>query len=137
MGTKIGLWIDHRKSVIMFISDAGEETKLIISNVEKQRRRTGSSPLRGAFERIKFANDINRKRNFMQHLGVYIDSVIACIKDADSILILGPGEAKNELKRRMEESKLGDKISGIEATGLMTNGQRKSKIRNFFKEQTL
>lgn len=132
MGTKIGLWIDHRKAIILFLTDSGEETRLIVSNVEKQRRRTGSSPLKGAFERIKFANDINRKRNFMEHLGIYFDSVISCIKDADSVLILGPGEAKGELKRRMDEKKLGEKIGGIETAGIMTTGQRETKIRKYF-----
>ena len=30
-----GLWIDHRKAVIVIVTDKGDEIKLIISNVEK------------------------------------------------------------------------------------------------------
>jgi hypothetical protein len=47
MGTKVGLWIDHRKAIVVAVTDKGEETGLIISKVEKQLRRSGTSPLKG------------------------------------------------------------------------------------------
>ena len=34
MKTKIGLWIDHRKAVIVAVSGKGEETSVIESKVE-------------------------------------------------------------------------------------------------------
>ena len=36
MKTTAGLWIDHRKAVIVIVSAEGEETMEIRSNVEKQ-----------------------------------------------------------------------------------------------------
>jgi hypothetical protein len=51
MGKTVGLWIDHCKAVIVVVSDKGEETKVIESNVEKQparrtvRRNTFDGPL--------------------------------------------------------------------------------------------
>lgn len=36
MKRKAGLWIDHRKAVIVFLSGREEEIKVIKSNVEKQ-----------------------------------------------------------------------------------------------------
>jgi hypothetical protein len=44
MKTEIGLWIDHRKAVIVSISDKGQVTKEIDSHVEKQSRRTEGVP---------------------------------------------------------------------------------------------
>jgi stalled ribosome rescue protein Dom34 len=132
MAKNIGLWIDHRKASMMFITESGEETKLIISNVERQRRRLGNTPLKGAFERVRFSNDINEKRNFKLHLSIYYDSVIACVQNADSILIMGPGEAKNELKARMEEKKMGPKITVVETVGFITENRLKKRIRDFY-----
>ncbi len=132
MSKNIGLWIDHRKASITFITESGEETKLIISNVERQRRRLGGSPLKGAFERVRFSNDINEKRNFRLHLSVYYDSVIASVQNAESILIMGPGEAKNELKARLEEKKLGAKITAVETVGFITDNRLKKRIRDFY-----
>ena len=50
MRTKVGLWIDHRKAMIVAVTDKGEEIGLIISKVEKQLRRSGDSPLKGPYE---------------------------------------------------------------------------------------
>ena len=44
MKTKVGLWIDHRKAIVVTVTDKGEEMGLIISMVEKQPRRSGGSP---------------------------------------------------------------------------------------------
>ncbi len=38
MRTKVGLWIDHRKALIVAVTDKGEEMRLIISKVEKTAR---------------------------------------------------------------------------------------------------
>ncbi len=37
----MGLWIDHRKALIVAVTDKGEEIRLIISKVEKQLGRSG------------------------------------------------------------------------------------------------
>jgi stalled ribosome rescue protein Dom34 len=60
-----------------------------------------------------------RKRNFKLHLSIHYNSVIACIQNTDSILIIGPGEAKNELKAHMEEKKLRSKITVVEPVGFI------------------
>ena len=41
---KAGLWIDHRKAVIVIVSEPGEEIKEITSNMEKHVRFTGGQP---------------------------------------------------------------------------------------------
>ena len=41
MGTNAGLWIDHRKALIVAVTDKGEEISLIVSKVEKQPGRSG------------------------------------------------------------------------------------------------
>ena len=43
-----------------------------------------------------------RDRQFANHLGKFYDDVIACIRDAESIQIFGPGEAKGELEQRLK-----------------------------------
>ena len=47
-----GLWIDHRKAVIVVVTDQAEEAKLIISRTAKQLRRSGDSPLKGPYESL-------------------------------------------------------------------------------------
>ena len=73
-----------------------------------------------------------RDRRFTGHLNKYYDEVIACIRDADSILILGPGEAKIELEERLGKEALRGRIVGIETTDKMTDRQVAARVRQRF-----
>jgi hypothetical protein len=132
MRTKIGLWMDHRKAVIVAVMDKGEETTLIISKVEKQPRRSGDSPLKGSYESAQVPASDRRQRTFTGLLIIYYEAVIACIRDAESILIFGPGEAKGELKKRLIRNKLGGRIVGMETVDKMTDRQIAAKVRRHF-----
>ena len=132
MATHAGLWIDHRKAIIVTVTDKGDEIGLVISNVEKQLRRSGNSKLKGRSEPEQVPADDRRQRAFTAHLNIYYDAVIASIRDAKSILIFGPGEAKGELKTRLKKNKLDGRIVGIETTDKMTDRQIAAKVRQRF-----
>ncbi|HLB72826.1 MAG TPA: hypothetical protein VJJ98_02300 [Sedimentisphaerales bacterium] len=134
MRTKVGLWIDHRKAIIVAVTDKGEEIALIVSKVEKQLQRSGDSPRTGRYESQKVPSDDSRQRTFTGHLNIYYEAVIACLRDAEFILIFGPGEAKGELKKRLQKSKLRGRIAGVETVERMTDRQIAAKVRQHFAE---
>jgi len=123
MNKQVGLWIDHRKAVIVIITKAGEEIKEITSNMEKHVRFTG-----GTASDDGSTEDV-RDRQFGNHLNNYYDEVIGFIRDADSIQIFGPGEAKGELKKRLEHEGLKGHILAIETMDKMTDHQIAAKVR--------
>ena len=137
MPTKVGVWIDHRKAVVVVVTEEGEEIGLIISKVEEQLRRSGDSPLKGTFEAQRVPADDRRQRALTQYLNIYYDAVITCIREADSILIFGPGEAKNELEKRLEKSNLGGRIAAIETADKMTDKEIAAKVRQRFRDTEL
>jgi stalled ribosome rescue protein Dom34 len=122
MKTTVGLWIDHKKAVIVFVKGKEEEIKVISSNIEKHHRQSG----------VAMPADDVRQRELTEHLNSYYDEVVSCIRDADSILILGPGEAKSELKKRLEKDNLGGHIVGIKPADKLTDPQIRAKVREHF-----
>jgi hypothetical protein len=134
MKPKVGLWIDHRKAVIVALTDKGEEIRLIISKVERQLRRSGDSPLEGAYDKAQAPAPNSRQRTFTAHLNIYYDAVVACIRGAEAILIFGPGEAKGELKNRLKKSNLDGRIVGMETIDKMTDHQVAAKVRQHFQD---
>jgi stalled ribosome rescue protein Dom34 len=122
MKTTVGLWIDHKKAVIAFVAGNETEIKLISSNIEKHSRQSG----------VSLPADDVRQRELTGHLNSYYDRVVSCIRDTDSILILGPGEAKTELKKRLEKENLGGRIVGIETADKMTDPQIVAQVRDHF-----
>jgi stalled ribosome rescue protein Dom34 len=132
MKKKVGLWIDHRKAVIVFLASEEEEIKVIKSNVEKQIQRAATSRSGGPFESQAVPSDDRQERAFTKHLNIYYNEVISCIRDAESILIFGPGEAKGELKKHLEREGLGGSIIGVETVDEMTDPQIAAKARQYF-----
>ena len=122
MAKQAGLWIDHRKAVIVLITDEGEEVKKIASGMEKHTRFMGED---GRGEDV-------RDRQFGNQLNGYYDQVIAVVRDADSIQIFGPGEAKGELEKRLENEGLKEHILAIETMDKMTDRQIAAKVRERF-----
>lgn len=134
MRTKVGLWIDHRKAHIVTVGKKGEETGLVISNVEKQPGRSNGIRSTAPYESQQVPADDSRQRKFTGALRIYYDAVIASIRNAEAILIFGPGEAKGELKRRLKKENLGERIVGVETIDKMTNAQIAAKVRSYFQK---
>ena len=130
----VGLWIDHRKAIVVAVTDKGEETRLVISKVERQLRRSGDSPLEGAYDEKQVPAHNSRRRTFTSHLNIYYDAVVACIRDAEAILVFGPGEAKGELRKRLKKANLSGRIVGMETVDKMTDHQVASKVRQHFQD---
>lgn len=126
MKTGVGLWIDHKKAVIVFVTGKDTDLKLISSNIEKHHRQSGvSTP----------ADDV-RQRELTGHLNIFYDDVVTCIRAAESILILGPGEAKGELKKRLEKDNLSRRIVGLKTSDKMTEKQIVAVVRGHFNQKS-
>jgi stalled ribosome rescue protein Dom34 len=126
MEKQAGLWIDHRKAVIVLISDAGEQIKVVSSGLEKRVRFTG-----GRASEDGDTEDV-RDRQFEGHLSNYYDQVTAFLRQADSILIFGPGEAKNELFKHLEHQGLKGHLLPLESADKLTDAQVAARVRQHF-----
>ena len=123
MKKQVGLWIDHRKAVIVTVSGDTEEITRIASNVERVR-------YSGEAQDVKGEDQLDRR--FLDHLGKYYDEVIAHVRGAESILIMGPGEAKGEFVKRLQSEGLGESIVGVETLDKMTDPQIAAVVRERF-----
>lgn len=124
MKTKIGLWIDHRQAVIVRLTDGVQKTRRIISNMENHVRFSGRAETSSAEDQ--------RDRRFAGHLHKYYEKVASSVRDAESILILGPGEAKIELKTCLESGAFSGRVVVVETVDKMTDRQIAAKVRQHF-----
>lgn len=123
MKKEVGLWIDHEQAVLVINLDQEEEIKRIFSNVEKQVRYSGAA---------QDTSEDGRDRRFDNHLNRYYDEVSLFLRDATTVLIMGPGEAKVELQKRLEGHGLRDRIVTVEAADKMTEEQVAASVRQHF-----
>ncbi len=129
MDKQIGIWIDHRKAVIVIIKGEEEEIKTITSGVGKHTRfKDGKADEDGSSEDVsdrKFGNELNS----------YYDEVIAVIRDAQTVHVFGPGEAKHELEHRLEHAGLKKLVAAVETMDKMTDRQIAAKVRGTVKTE--
>ena len=129
-----GLWVNHHKAVIVSITDQGETIKRVDSGIERKVRLSGGSrTAKTPYGPQQVSVDGKQQERIKQQLRQFYREIIRKIQDAAKILILGPGEAKTELKKEMEKSKeLAVKIIAMEPADKMTDRQIAAKVRQFF-----
>ncbi|MEO5619269.1 MAG: hypothetical protein ABIS67_15980 [Candidatus Eisenbacteria bacterium] len=135
MTTQSGLWIDHRKAVIVKVSDQGSAATHVESKVERNGTNAAGRGPGGSHGPRESGAEDTRERHVEGQLREFYDDVIAQIRDSEAILIFGPGEAKGELKARLEHDGLGARVVGVETVDKMTDRQVGAKVREHFATQ--
>ena len=133
MRQKVGIWIDHRKAVMVFASSDQVTAKTVESDVGPHARYsdraaypTPDSPKAGRGEK-KFAE---RSR---QSLDRYYDEVISQMGQPEALLIFGPGEAKLQLQERMSHSKsLSELTVDLESTDKLTDPEIVAHVKQHY-----
>jgi stalled ribosome rescue protein Dom34 len=120
--------------VIVFITDDGETIERSESNVERKVRlsggsRTGKTP----FGPQQVAVGGKQETRIKRQLHEYYQEIIRRIQNVNQVLILGPGEAKKELKKELQKSRgLPAKKVSVEPADKMTERQIVASVKKFF-----
>src|SRR6185436_16691247 len=96
MSQDVGVWIDHKKAVIVSIAAGEVTTRTLESDV-------GSHPHYSGAQEGGGEKKYEERHN--QDLARYFDDVIGQLGKPDAVLLFGPGEAKLQLKERLGRSK--------------------------------
>lgn len=130
MDHRVGIWIDHKRAVIVSASAGHVTATTVLSKVGPHARYsdragypTPDGPQDGGGEK-------QYEERYGQHLDQYYDEVISQVGQPEALLIFGPGEAKLQLKERLSRSKaLSDRIVGLETTDKLTDPQIVAKVK--------
>ena len=133
-----GLWVDHQEAILVTLTESGEQIQQIESGVQKQERRLGRPP--GETTPVSIASgevppDDVREREYKDHLARYYDKILPHLQSAAEVLILGPGEAKMELKKRLTHIRAGAPRLALQAADKMTLPQIVAQVRHYFHQE--
>ncbi|MBU1055163.1 MAG: hypothetical protein KKC46_15280 [Proteobacteria bacterium] len=118
--------------MIVTVSGKNEESSFIQSNAEKQPGRFDGVRSTTPYEAQKVQADGRQDIKFAYQLNIYCDEIISVLRNAESILLFDPGEAKGELKKRLEDDHLDHLIQAVETVDQMTDRQIAAKVRECF-----
>ena len=124
MSTDVGVWIDHKKAVIVSIAAGEVTTRTLTSDIGAHPHYSGSQE--GGGEK-KYEQRHN------QDLDRYYDDVIGQLGKPDAVLLFGPGEAKLQLKERLGHSNVSsESIVAVETTDKLTDPQIVAKVKEHY-----
>jgi stalled ribosome rescue protein Dom34 len=124
MSHEVGIWIDHKKAVIVTLSAGRVSTTTLASDVGPHTHYAGSQE--GGGEK-------KYEERHSQDLDRYYDDVIRALGEPDALLLFGPGEAKRQLKNRLGRSNvLSESIVAVESADMLTDPQIVAKVKAHF-----
>ncbi len=133
MDRNIGLWIDHKQAYLIWYKDGRIE--VIASHIEPPAHYSGGTQLGGKLNQ-KADMELRHNDRFRLQLNKYYQQVISALKDADSIFIMGPGEAKIEFQKAMKRNKsINARLLKVETADKMTKNQMVAHVRRFYQTQ--
>ena len=126
MSHDVGIWIDHKKAVIVSISAGRVTTSTLGSDVGSHPHYAGSQE--GGGEK-------KYEERHRQDLDRFYDEVIGQLGQPDALLLFGPGEAKRQLEDRLARSKAWSERGvavAVETTDKLTDPQIVAKVKEHY-----
>ena len=124
MSHDVGVWIDHKKAIIVSLAAGEVTTRTLTSDI-------GAHPHYSSSQEGGGEKKYEQRHN--QDLDQYYDDVIRQIGKPDAILLFGPGEAKLQLKERLRRSNVSsESIVAVETTDKLTDPQIVAKVKEHY-----
>ena len=133
MNRELGLWIDHKQAFLIW--SGAKKVDVIPSNLEPRAHPVSGARIGGKYnQHVDSELRINDRYN--QQLQKFYGQVIEVLQTADSIFIMGPGEAKRELEKALARRKsLRERLVKVETADKMTINQMIAYVKEFFTRQ--
>ncbi len=134
MTNRAGVWIDHRIAYVLRPGDGDCKVETVESGVEHSRRSTGGKGKSRPYMHENAASsashfDASRKNA----LNKFYLRVNEHLREVEDLLILGPGEAKSELRSViLRGEQLKDCNVSMEPAPQITEAQLKKTVRRHF-----
>jgi len=131
----VGIWLDHREAYLCWADEQGEmDTQRVESEYQEEgepadRASPGGVGVSGAG--VPHASVERRRKEQLNH---YYKRLVRALRAAREVYLFGPGQAKRELARAIEQHKdLSSSLKGVESAQTMTRRQMAARVRGFFK----
>ena len=127
MKKDFGLWIDHRKAVIVNL--AHDSVKTITSEIADVFPPSGSHGITG-IDAKDYPSEDHHDRHIEKYLTLFYAKVAKELSEPDRLFVMGPGEAKLEFAKNTP--KLAATIDTFESTDKLSDRQILALVRQHF-----
>ncbi len=127
---KVGIWIDHRRAVVVTIENGNETIATLEGEADHQPKAAGRYGNKTKWGPQAPINERRVEENYKLHVVRFYKDVIKSIGKMDQLLIMGPAQAKLEFVEEIEKiADLRAVPRKVETVDKMTDPQVAAKVR--------
>ncbi len=131
---KLGIWLDKEKAHLVSLKNDTEKFETIFSELDFFHPKGGSGTKQkgGPQDVVQDSSYLERENH---QLKKYFHAIAEKVMDADMLVIFGPAQANEKLRKELERSypQLASKIKTMVKADSMTDNQVKALVREFYK----
>lgn len=132
--SKIGIWLDKKTAYIVTLKNGDVSVlETVESELEFFNPRGGSrSKTRwGPQQVVQDSRYLEREKHQLKR---YFQAIIDKVKDADTMVIFGPGQTTQKLKKEIDNHhpEVAGRIAKVEKANSMSDNQIIAWVRNFY-----
>lgn len=132
MMKKVGIWIDHKKAVVIQIIDGVESRSVIKADVERHAGPSGGWRMKTPWGPQATVDERQREERYQHQLARFYKDVVTRIGRPDQLLVMGPAAAKNEFADLAAKSHdLRGIPLAIESADKMSERKIAAKVREY------
>ena len=127
---KVGIWIDHRKAVVVTIENGDEKLQTIEGDIERHAGPSGGWRTSTPWGPQAPVNEHGREEHYRKQVTNFYKEVVKAIGKPDQLLVMGPAQAKREFAESLEKvANLRDVPLKVVSADKMTDPQVAAKVR--------
>lgn len=135
MERRTGIWVDHDHALIVTLTSFGQTIERLRSEVGKRVRLSEGSRSRTVFGPQDVSDELSRDARHQQKLQRYYDRIVAMVQKSDAIFVCGPGEARLELVKTLQQSaEMAPRIREGHPADKMTDRQFVAHVRKHYEQ---
>jgi len=124
MSNGAGIWLDHRRALVVNFSADGHRIEEFFSGLRRLLKDVDGSQPRSLFgTKSKGARGPLPAPAEKVDLNAFLEVVAIAVRNADSIAVIGPGQAKSDLRKHLAQHRLEDRITSFEPAARMTDAE--------------
>ena len=132
MKKQIGIWLDLKEAILITVNSKESKMEKIQSEIEDFKVKGGHRS-KTPYSTMEVASDIKYLERKNNQLEKFYKHIMNKVKDVDELFIMGPGEVKIGLRKRIERTKsFKPIIKGFEVVDSVTDNQKIAKTKSFF-----
>lgn len=135
METLLGIWMDHSRAEIVAIRGDEVQCSTIESAVERKHRALGGTRMPGRNNMSSpGASETKVDNHRTEQITRFFKQLIPSVRDADRVLVVGPGSAKTEFVSQVEKQKpLKGRIEAVKKKPHLSSNQFVALVKSHFK----